>query len=167
MSTLEQLRRGELAGRTRLDLSAGLHEFPEEIFALADSLEILNLSGNRLTDLPAGLPRLRKLRILFCSDNPFTTLPEVLGDCPQLEMVGFKANRIRHLPAAALPPRLRWLILTDNRLERLPAELGDCSRLQKLMLAGNQLQSLPRHLAGLSRLELLRIAANRLETLPG
>lgn len=167
MSTLEQLRRGELAGSTRLDLSAGLHEFPEEIFALADSLEILNLSGNRLTDLPADLPRLRKLRILFCSDNPFTTLPEVLGDCPQLEMVGFKANRIRHLPAAALPPRLRWLILTDNRLERLPAELGDCSRLQKLMLAGNQLQSLPRHLAGLSRLELLRIAANRLETLPG
>lgn len=167
MSTLEQLRRGELAGSTRLDLSADLHEFPEEIFALADSLEILNLSGNRLTDLPADLPRLRKLRILFCSDNPFTTLPEVLGDCPQLEMVGFKANRIRHLPAAALPPQLRWLILTDNRLERLPAELGDCSRLQKLMLAGNQLQSLPRHLAGLSRLELLRIAANRLETLPG
>ncbi|OHC11831.1 MAG: protein kinase [Pseudomonadales bacterium GWC1_66_9] len=167
MSTLEQLRRGELAGSTRLDLSADLHECPEEIFALADSLEILNLSGNRLTDLPADLPRLRKLRILFCSDNPFTTLPEVLGDCPQLEMVGFKANRIRHLPAAALPPQLRWLILTDNRLERLPAELGDCSRLQKLMLAGNQLQSLPRHLAGLSRLELLRIAANRLETLPG
>lgn len=167
MSTLEQLRRGGLAGSTRLDLSAELHEFPEEIFALADSLEILNLSGNRLASLPADLPRLRKLRILFCSDNPFTTLPEVLGDCPQLEMVGFKANRIRHLPAAALPPRLRWLILTDNRLERLPAELGDCSRLQKLMLAGNQLQSLPRHLAGLSRLELLRIAANRLETLPG
>lgn len=167
MSTLEQLRRGGLAGSTRLDLSAELHEFPEEIFALADSLEILNLSGNRLASLPADLPRLRKLRILFCSDNPFTTLPEVLGDCPQLEMVGFKANRIRHLPAAALPPQLRWLILTDNRLERLPAELGDCSRLQKLMLAGNQLQSLPRHLAGLSRLELLRIAANRLETLPG
>ncbi|AJE21752.1 leucine-rich repeat-containing protein kinase family protein [Azotobacter chroococcum] len=167
MSTLEQLRRGGLAGSTRLDLSAELHEFPEEIFALADRLEILNLSGNRLASLPADLPRLRKLRILFCSDNPFTTLPEVLGDCPQLEMVGFKANRIRHLPAAALPPQLRWLILTDNRLERLPAELGDCSRLQKLMLAGNQLQSLPRHLAGLSRLELLRIAANRLETLPG
>lgn len=167
MSTLEQLRRGELAGSTRLDLSADLHEFPEEIFALADSLEILNLSGNRLTRLPAGLPCLRKLRILFCSDNPFTTLPEVLGDCPQLEMVGFKANRIRHLPTAALPPALRWLILTDNQLEHLPDKLGDCTRLQKLMLAGNQLQALPQSLAGLSRLELLRIAANRLDALPG
>ncbi|SEJ23205.1 Leucine Rich Repeat [Azotobacter beijerinckii] len=167
MSPLERLRRGELAGSTRLDLSAELHEFPEEIFALADSLEILNLSGNRLTRLPAGLPCLRKLRILFCSDNPFTTLPEVLGDCPQLEMVGFKANRIRHLPTAALPPALRWLILTDNQLEHLPDKLGDCTRLQKLMLAGNQLQALPQSLAGLSRLELLRIAANRLDALPG
>lgn len=166
MSTLEQLRRGELAGSTRLDLSAELHEFPEEIFALADSLEILNLSGNRLTSLPADLPRLHKLRILFCSDNPFSVLPEVLGDCARLEMVGFKANRIRHLPAAALPPALRWLILTDNRLERLPAELGNCPRLQKLMLAGNQLQALPQSLAGLGRLELLRIAANCLDALP-
>ncbi|GAB3381440.1 hypothetical protein GCM10027514_21170 [Azotobacter armeniacus] len=48
MSILEQL-----AGSTRLDLSADLHELPDEIFALADSLEILNLSGNRLTSLPA------------------------------------------------------------------------------------------------------------------
>ena len=167
MHTLEQLRRGELAGATRLDLSAGLAEFPEEIFALADSLEVLNLSGNRLHALPAELPRLRKLRILFCSDNPFDAVPEVLGDCPRLEMVGFKANRIRHLPAAALPPALRWLILTDNRLESLPAELGGCARLQKLMLAGNRLATLPDSLADLGRLELLRIAANRLAALPG
>ncbi|MEK1905228.1 MAG: protein kinase, partial [Pseudomonas sp.] len=46
MHSLEQLRRGELAGITRLDLSAELHEFPREIFDLADSLEVLNLSGN-------------------------------------------------------------------------------------------------------------------------
>lgn len=167
MHTLEQLERGELAGITRLDLSADLREVPEAILGLADSLEVLNLSGNRLRTLPAWLPRLGKLRILFCSDNAFTEVPEVLGACPQLEMVGFKANRISKLPAAALPAALRWLILTDNRLEQLPAELGDCSRLQKLMLAGNRLQALPESLAACSRLELLRIAANQLPQLPG
>ena len=104
---------------------------------------MLNLSGNQLDSLPADLSRLRKLRILFCSDNPFTEVPECLGDCPQLEMVGFKANRIRHLPADSLPPALRWLILTDNQLESLPDEIGNCRRLQKLMLAGNRLTSLP------------------------
>ncbi|MCQ4347115.1 leucine-rich repeat-containing serine/threonine-protein kinase [Pseudomonas stutzeri] len=167
MHSLEQLQRGELAGIRRLDLAADLDELPREILGLADSLEVLNLSGNRLRNLPDWLPRLHRLRILFCSDNAFESVPEVLGDCEKLEMVGFKACRIRQLPAAALPARLRWLILTDNRLESLPAELARCERLQKLMLAGNRLAALPQSLAGLQRLELLRLAANRLEALPG
>nr|GFC20102.1 hypothetical protein [Tanacetum cinerariifolium] len=143
MHTLAQLRAGQLAGATRLDLSAGLTEFPREIFDLADSLEVLNLSGNALAALPDDLPRLRKLRVLFCSDNQFTAVPEVLGQCPHLSMIGFKANQIRTLPAAALPPQLRWLILTDNQLAELPPEIGDCPQLEKLMLAGNQLTALP------------------------
>jgi hypothetical protein len=166
MNTLEQLRAGKLAGSRRLNLSCGLQTFPEEIFALADTLEILDLSGNALTSLPDELPRLHKLRVLFCSDNLFTRLPDVLGQCQQLSMVGFKANRIEHVPAAALPPRLRWLILTDNRISSLPAAIGLCTQLQKLMLAGNQLRDLPAEMAACTRLELLRIAANRLEALP-
>lgn len=166
MHSLEQLQRGDLAGITRLDLSCGLTEFPEAIFSLADSLEVLNLSGNQLSRLPDDLPRLHKLRVLFCSDNNFTEVPAVLGQCAQLEMVGFKANQIRHLPAAALPPKLRWLILTDNQLEQLPDELGHCQRLQKLMLAGNRLRELPASLADCHQLELLRIAANQLAELP-
>jgi hypothetical protein len=166
MNTLSLLRSGKLAGSTRLDLSCGLEQFPAEIYDLADTLEILNLSGNALSTLPDDLPQLRKLRVIFCSDNQFTEVPEVLGDCPQLDMVGFKANQIKHLPAAALPKQLRWLILTDNQLGELPAELGQCSRLQKLMLAGNQLQHLPGGMAALQQLELLRISANRFTALP-
>ncbi len=166
MHTLSSLRSGKLAGIKRLDLSCGLNQFPEEIFDLSDSLEILNLSGNALFSLPADLPKLRKLRVIFCSDNRFAHVPEVLGQCPNLEMVGFKANQIRVLPVAALPERLRWLILTDNQLVELPAQLGACTRLQKLMLSGNQLRHLPEEMAACTRLELLRIAANRFTQLP-
>ncbi|MGK5081154.1 leucine-rich repeat-containing protein kinase family protein [Janthinobacterium sp. HLX7-2] len=166
MHTLEQLRTGQLAGVRRLKLSCGLTDFPREIFELADSLEILDLSGNALSALPDELPRLHKLRIIFCSDNLFTTLPAVLGSCLALEMIGFKANRIRQVPAAALPLKLRWLTLTDNAIEVLPDELGKCAQLQKLMLAGNCLSSLPASLAHCGRLELVRIAANRYTALP-
>lgn len=166
MHTLEQLRSGALAGIRRLDLSAELTQLPDEIFDLADSLEVLNLSGNRLSELPDGLARLKKLRVLFCSDNAFTAVPEVLGECEALEMVGFKANRIRHLPDNALPPALRWLILTDNALPSLPRELGARPRLRKLMLSGNRLVGLPESLAECAELELLRIAANQLAALP-
>lgn len=166
MDLLEDLRAGKLAGAQRLKLACGLTEFPREIFQLADTLEVLDLSGNRLSALPDALPRLQRLRILFCSDNDFTELPAVLGRCPQLEMVGFKANRIATVPGGALPAQLRWLILTDNRIDTLPDEIGRCGRLQKLMLAGNRLRALPVGLAACRRLELLRISANRLEALP-
>jgi hypothetical protein len=166
MHTLSSLRAGKLAGIKRLDLSCGLTHFPDEIFKLADTLEILNLSGNSLSTLPYDLPKLHKLRVIFCSDNRFTKVPEVLGRCPQLEMVGFKANQIRHLSASALPEKLRWLILTDNQLEELPAEIGRCGRLQKLMLSGNRLQHLPEEMTACTNLELLRIAANRFTQLP-
>ncbi|WP_313002161.1 leucine-rich repeat-containing protein kinase family protein [Pseudomonas sp.] len=166
MHTLAQLRAGELSGITRLDLSCGLAEFPREIFALADTLEVLNLSGNALNTLPDDLHRLPRLRVLFCSDNRFTELPACLGRCTALTMVGFKANRIVDVPAAALPPQLRWLILTDNRIETLPSELGERPALQKLMLAGNRLRSLPESLRHCHQLELLRIAANQLDELP-
>ena len=163
---MEQLRAGQLAGAQRLSLSCGLTSFPPEIFDLADTLEILDLTGNALSSLPDDLPRLRKLRIVFCSNNLFTTLPAVLGACPELSMIGFKANQIREVSAASLPPKLRWLTLTDNAIDVLPDEIGDCVYLQKLMLAGNRLTALPASLACCGRLELLRISANRLQSLP-
>ena len=166
MHTLEQLRTGQLAGKGRVTLRCGLTEFPREIFELADSLEILDLSGNKLTSLPHDLPRLTRLRVLFCSNNPFTELPEVLGQCPALTMVGFKANQIRTVSGNALPKGLRWLILTDNQIESLPSAIGQCTHLQKLMLAGNRLTALPHELADNTRLELLRISANRLAEFP-
>jgi Leucine-rich repeat (LRR) protein len=92
MHTLEQLRSGALAGTRRLDLSCGLRTLPPEVFDLADTLEVLNLSGNQLDSLPHDLPRLHRLKVIFCSDNAFTQLPEVLGACPALQVVAAKAN---------------------------------------------------------------------------
>ncbi|MFM5561015.1 leucine-rich repeat-containing protein kinase family protein [Aeromonas veronii] len=166
MHTLEQLRAGELCGARHLKLSENLAVFPPEILSLKETLEVLDLTGNQLSTLPDELAGFGKLRIIFCSENRFTELPEVLGRCPALTMVGFKANRIATVSAKALPAGLRWLILTDNAVEQLPDELGQCDALQKLMLAGNRLRELPASLANCRNLELLRIAANRIERFP-
>jgi hypothetical protein len=166
MDTLSLLRAGKLAGCKRLNLSGGLTEFPREIYDLADTLEILDLSGNQLSDLPDDLPRLHNLRILFCSNNDFEHVPPVLGECPELELIGFKANRISSFDDAAVPAKLRWLVLTDNRLDALPASLGKCVRLQKLMLAGNRLEHLPDTMAACVNLELIRLSANRFRDFP-
>lgn len=166
MDTLAGLKAGKLAGSTRLKLACGLSEFPEEIFELADTLEELDLTGNQLSRLPEDLGRLKHLRILFCSSNHFTELPACVGQCPELSMIGFKANRIVTVNAHSLPPKLRWLILTDNCIESLPDAPGLYLGLQKLMLSGNRLRALPQSLAECDKLELLRLSANRLEQLP-
>lgn len=165
MQTLDALRRGELAGARELTLR-GVTEFPREILDLADTLEVLDIGGGALPALPDDFSRLTQLRALFCSGNPFTRLPPVLGDCPALSQIGFRGCGLVEVPAEALPPNIRWLTLTDNAIETLPAALGERALLQKLMLAGNRLSALPAPLAGHPRLELLRLAANRFEALP-
>jgi Leucine-rich repeat (LRR) protein len=81
LHTLAQLQSGELAGTRRLTIAENLTSFPLDILSLADSLEILDLSNNRLTSLPEELVQLKKLKIIFASNNHFETLPEILGNC--------------------------------------------------------------------------------------
>ncbi len=166
MQTLKQLQDGELSGALTLKLSEGLSTFPEEIFNLAESLEVLDLSSNKLSSLPPHFGKLKKLRIFFCSYNLFKVMPGVLADCPELDIVGFKANLIETIPSKALNKNLRWLILTNNHISALPDTIGNCKRMQKLMLAGNKLEELPESLSTCSNLSLLRISANLLQALP-
>ncbi|MGF1694497.1 leucine-rich repeat-containing serine/threonine-protein kinase [Vibrio lamellibrachiae] len=166
MHTLEQLKNGQLKGITRLKISQQLTEFPLEILQLADTLEILDLSNNQLSELPSELSQLVNLKILFASQNQFTHLPEVLGECPKLEMIGFKDNQISAVPENSLPQPLRWLILTDNEIKALPNSLGERPRMQKLALAGNQIKQLPDSVSQLHNLELIRLSANQLTEFP-
>ena len=132
----------------------------------ADTLEVLDLSGNNLSVLPDDFARFKKLKILFLSNNRFETLPSVLESCPALSMIGFRNNRMKYVPENSLPATTRWLILTDNLISHLPESIGELKDLQKLMLAGNQLTQLPESMAGCHNLQLLRISANELSGLP-
>lgn len=165
MHTLAQLRSGSLKGIKRLNLRENLTTFPKEIFDLADTLEILDLSGNALSSLPEDISRLTKLKIAFFSNNRFTDIPSFKG-CDNLYMIGFKSNLIETFDEDILPEGISWLILTDNRLRTLPRSIGKLTRLQKCALAGNRLESLPGEMASCRNLELLRLSANRLEEIP-
>ncbi len=166
METLAQLKSGQLIGQKRLKLACGLADFPLEILDMAESLEVLDLSGNCFSHLPETFGRLQRLKILFLNDNRFKVFPSVLAECRSLSMVSFKHNQMEMIGDRALSPAIRWLILTDNRLKALPKAIGQLSQLQKLMLAGNQLQSLPDEMAACHSLELIRLSANQLQSLP-
>ena len=164
--SLEDLKSGKLTGTKRLKLACGLNDFPEEIFSLAGTLEILDLSDNNLSELPDSLVQLKNLKVIFFAKNRFTTFPKVLKECPSLSMIGFKSNQLAVVPEDAFPPLLRWLILTDNKIKKLPKSIGDCPLLQKCALAGNLLEELPDEMQNCRNLELLRISANQLKVIP-
>ena len=166
MHTIADIKAGLLQGATRLQISENLTELPSDIYALAETLEVLDLSNNQLSQLPDDFGCLQQLKILFLSGNHFESLPSVLAKCPKLEMIGFKANRISNIPENALPKATRWLILTDNKIKVLPDSMGELAHLQKLMLAGNQLSALPESMANCRALQLVRLSANQLSGLP-
>jgi hypothetical protein len=164
--TLEDLKSGKLIGAKRLKLACGLKEFPEEIIALAETLEILDLSDNQLTALPNSISQLKNLKIIFFERNHFIKFPKILKELPVLSMIGFKSNQIKTVPENAFPASLRWLILTNNKIKKIPKSIGDCPLLQKCTIAGNQIDELPLEMANCLNLQLLRISANKLTSIP-
>jgi hypothetical protein len=142
----------------------GLHTFPTEVLEFAEAIEILDLSHGHLTSLPEGFSTLRKLRVVFMSQNDFTEIPSVLAACPELQTIGIASCKISTV--RDLPPTLEALILTDNRIEALPDSISSLTALRKLTLTGNHLHELPRGLLKCSNLELIRIAANAFTSLP-
>ncbi len=164
--SLEQLRSGNYKKATVIKISQALTAFPEEIFEFTETLEILDLSGNLLSEIPESILSFKKLKILFLSNNHFTQFPLVLGKSTTLSMIGFKSNNIHTIPEGSFPETLQWLILTNNCIEHLPASIGKCTLLQKVALAGNKLTQLPPEMANCRNLGLLRISANNLKELP-
>jgi predicted Ser/Thr protein kinase len=166
MQTFEELKSGKLKGSTHIKIAEGLKNFPKELFELADTLEVLDLSDNELESLPNDFYRFKKLKRLFISNNQLDHVPSVLAKLPNLFMIGLRNNQIKRFEEGSLPLNTRWLILTDNEIEKLPESIGDLKLLQKCMLSGNKLTSLPESFSKCTNLELLRIAANKLTSFP-
>jgi hypothetical protein len=166
MHTLKELKSGCLKDVKHIKIAEGLTSFPNELFELKDTLEILDLSGNKLQELPENFGAFSKLKIVFFANNEFEVFPKVLAECSSLTMIGFKSNRLKEIPEHAFPSSLQWLILTDNQLNSLPESIGACKLLQKAAFAGNQIEKLPDSMAQCHNLELLRISANQLKVYP-
>lgn len=165
MFSLETLAQ-QSAPLSHIALSDGLTEFPSELYRFSDSLEILDLSGNQLSDLPADLHRFKKLKRLFLTANHFRHIPAVLSHCPALIMLSFKGNQLSQFAEASLPQQLEWLILTDNQLTELPKDFGRYTKLRKVALAGNRLSALPDSMQQCRDLALLRLSLNQFAFFP-
>lgn len=129
-------------------------------------LEILDLSGRNLSELPTEVGKLSKLKVLFLSNNPFKEIPKEIKNLQNLKFLGMKSCKISNLSENSLPGSLEWLTLTDNKITKLPKSIKKLTNLRKLLLAGNEISVLPDEIVNCQNIELMRISANRFTKSP-
>lgn len=109
-----------------------------------NSLTEINLTGNKLENLPDGIGQLLELEILSLSQNALKRLPKSIGNLKSL----------------------KDLDLEENNLENLPVEIGNLTNLRKLMLSYNQLMTIPYTIGKLTLLTHLHLCDNNINALP-
>ncbi|XP_063217315.1 protein phosphatase PHLPP-like protein [Bacillus rossius redtenbacheri] len=162
---------GELARLQTAQLShnrlASLPPFARPVY-----LHELFLQGNNLNTLPAGFfAATVRLRVLNVSNNRLCELPADTQSiaAPQLEKVYLTANCLSDSAMDVLGsfPNLRTLHAAYNCIAALPDRcVAAWQDLEELVLSGNRLQQLPESVVQLAHLRVLRVHSNRLDTIP-
>ncbi len=148
---------------SHLDLSSNLLEGP----ALAPlsqmpNLTHLNISCNRIQDLPDSLGRLKRLRSLDVSSNLLGAIPACVSEMSELRELNASFNKITAISAEVVQLKdLRAFILVGNSIQCIDERVGKMTLLRQLDLRGNLLDSLE-GLYGLSSLYTISLDYNNL-----
>mmetsp|Transcript_11193 Transcript_11193/g.31757 ORF Transcript_11193/g.31757 Transcript_11193/m.31757 type:complete len:265 (-) Transcript_11193:889-1683(-) len=184
----------EQAGRTgRLALAnAQLEAVPARVWLVGDRLRSLDLSNNKLLELPSQVGTLCRLQTLVLSNNGLRHLPEELYCLEELRILAVDGNRLvsatflprkrlKQLdlsnnqfagvvghPALALPPSLTSCKLSGNPITGFDSSFGFqvLTLLEELDLDGCQITALPDDCGHMESLRCMKLRNNRLQTLP-
>ncbi|KAJ1406260.1 Leucine-rich repeat [Sesbania bispinosa] len=141
--------------------------FPDEILDLDRSVRTLDLTHNRIVDIPVEISKLVNVQRLVLADNLIERLPVNLGKLQSLKLINLDGNRITSLPdELGQLVRLERLSISGNLLTSLPSTIGSLRNLLLLNVSNNKLQSLPESVGSCFSLEELQADDNLIEDLP-
>lgn len=120
-----------------LDLSKNkLEEIPQAVYFFKN-LKTLDLSRNRISFLPAEIGQLKGLIKLDLSRNKISILPPQMGQLKKLKILYLQKNSIQYLPEElAGLESLEDFNLWANELEKVPREIQQLQQLKVLNLRG-------------------------------
>ena len=148
-----------------LDLRhASLEDLPAAIISTHQQLTLqrVNISNNKLSELPKWIGRLGELRSLIAASNAICRIPPSIQQLGKLTELSLVNNALQgELPVAiARCTSLRSLNLAGNRISGLPHDFHTLQQLTRLDLHRNQLAEVPAVVAALPLLEFLLMSAN-------
>lgn len=136
---------------------------PKELFTatIISSLTLLDISNNKLLELPTEIKTLKKLNYLYINGNQLSRLGSNLSCLTNLKVLDLSRNAISNIPDSFGNFReLEYLNLSGNCIKILPLCVISLPSLKKLFLVRNpRLQNIPKDVA-LAGLEAIRIYFN-------
>lgn len=122
----------------------GLKKVPDEIEPLADVLRNLELSENKIREIPIFIGQFSQLKQLHLANNCLEFLPDELGSMKKLEILNLAGNKLKALPDTIVGcTDLKTIDLSSNVFTVFPVAVIGCLQLDILNLNGNQIESLP------------------------
>ncbi|HSW77038.1 MAG TPA: leucine-rich repeat domain-containing protein [Candidatus Saccharimonadales bacterium] len=129
------------------------------------TINVLNLSHQKIKVLPPEIGQLNHLQQLYLSNIQLSTLPPEMGNMSSLQILYLANNQLNAFPPELGHLRdLQYLDLSYNQLSVLPPEIGQFIHLQTLYLTDNQLSALPPEIGKLNHLKFLDLQYNNLSS---
>jgi len=127
-------------------LGMQLEDIPVAFLGAFPELRILELSGNRLSRVPAAIAQMHSLNELDLFNNRIVLDPEqagILAHCESLEYVNLSFNPLGRSFSLHALPRLRRLYLRNTDQTELPPGVLRCPDLLQVDLRDNRIATLP------------------------
>ncbi|HFC01404.1 MAG TPA: leucine-rich repeat domain-containing protein, partial [Phaeodactylibacter sp.] len=150
-----------------LDLEGNTFRVAYKVEDLNPKITALDLSKQKLIEIPKAVFRQKQLKVLLLNDNKIGYIPNKLWDLQELSVLDLSGTALTKLPSKiANLQNLSNLNLSRTRLARLPEGLWRLKKLTKLDLSFLMLKTLPAEIETLQNLVQLNLTLNQLETLP-
>ncbi|KFB52891.1 AGAP006993-PA-like protein [Anopheles sinensis] len=160
-------------GRALIVSSKGLIDIPEAVFldALEASVYNVDISKNKLTNVPAGIIHLSSLLTeLNVSANLLQTVPACFSQFDKISYLNLANNQMTDLPEViGLLVTLRELNVINNQLKRIPPCVYELKGLEIFLASGNKIEEIDateNGLGALKRLATLDLANNNIKHVP-
>ncbi|KAK8537611.1 hypothetical protein V6N12_043764 [Hibiscus sabdariffa] len=145
--------------------------FPDEVLDLDKSVRTLDVTQNKLVEIPMEISKLVNMQRLILASNHIQRLPSNVGKLQSLKVMILDGNEITSLPDEYLfqcnvCKLYEVNVLSHWLLTVFLLSVGELVRLEKLSISGNMLVSLPETIGCLHNLSLLNVSSNKLKHLP-